>query len=353
MPKKKTANTFLLLNSEENILSVLEQSNEYLTNNKQLSEKISEFIWIYRSLTDLVPETVEKFGSGHIFPLSEAEYELESSVAFCKLGFYKHAMIALRNVLELGLLSVYWDVGGQSHLEIQNWLKSGERTPFKKNVFKKLRTHPNIHKFDDKHKLLDKTGFLYERLSNFAHTKGMKYSSRGLGKSNINTFDQSSLHGWQKLLGDVIEVVVIFHLLIYPIGFQNTPMHEKFGLNGPAGGFLEPFEVERIKRILDIGMAKTLQEISDNDEKTKRIVQEIDKIPDITTEQFYEQVLEKDKREIAHSGYDHWHRNQLKSYAFLKREAPSEYEDKKQYIKTMRKWAKANGFLTSKDIGEN
>ncbi|MEM4391528.1 MAG: hypothetical protein QXG67_01930, partial [Candidatus Nitrosotenuis sp.] len=131
-----------LVNSDENILKVLKQSNDYLEANKKLYLRIDEMVWIHRSLSDLVPQTLENLGSGHIFPLLESEYELESSIELCKLGFYKHALIALRNVLELGLLSVYWDIDGKSHIDIRNWLFSIEPTPFKNTVFTKLRTNP-------------------------------------------------------------------------------------------------------------------------------------------------------------------------------------------------------------------
>ena len=147
-----------LLNSDENILKILDLSNDYLEKHKEtIADKIEENVWVHRSLTDLVPETIENFWSGHIFPLTEAEYELESSIEFCKLGFYKHAIAALRNVLELGLLSVYWDIDGQSHIDIKKWLGSGEPTPFKRIVFAKLKSNGNIKKFDDQHKIFEET----------------------------------------------------------------------------------------------------------------------------------------------------------------------------------------------------
>jgi hypothetical protein len=94
-----------LLHSDERVLSILNQTNEVLeTHKSDIADRISDSVWILRSLYDLLPETTESIWSGHVFPLSEAQYELESSIVFCKFGFYKHAIGCLRNVLELGLL---------------------------------------------------------------------------------------------------------------------------------------------------------------------------------------------------------------------------------------------------------
>jgi hypothetical protein len=148
---RRTRISFAIPNTDETLLEVLDATKQYLAAHQDAFDEIEEQIWAYRSLLDLVPETVENLMSGHLFPLVEGEYELGSSIAFCRLGFYKHAIGALRNVLELGWLSVYWDLGGQSHVDIQGWLRSVETTPFRKRVFDKLKAHSNFQTFDEKH----------------------------------------------------------------------------------------------------------------------------------------------------------------------------------------------------------
>lgn len=349
MVKGKSKNSIHLLNSDENILKILDLSNDYLQKHKEtIANKIEKNVWVHRSLTDLVPETIENFWSGHIFPLSEAEYELESSIEFCKLGFYKHAIAALRNVLELGLLSVYWDIDGQSHIDIKKWLGSGEPTPFKRIVFAKLKTNGNIKKFDDTHKIFDETATLYEQLCNFAHTKGLHFSSRKLGNSNINTFNEKSLEKWLEFMTRVIKIVVAFHILKYPVGLQNTPIDDKFGLNGPIGGFLQPFQAERIRKLFDKKTSNALQEISDNDPEVKSVAEWVNEKPDITEGEFLAQIEAQDKHWIEMQGFTHWLKNEKKMYKYLQKKAPSEYAQKLEYFKKMRKWAKDSGFLQPK-----
>lgn len=293
---KLTKNSIHLSNSDERILQVLKESNEYLESKNEISSKIEEIVWIFRYLEDLMPQTVEKFWSGHMFPLVEANTELESSIEFCKLGFYKHALIALRNVLELGLLSVYWDIDDKSQVDIQNWLYSFESTPFrKKTVFPKLKTNQNIKNFDDKHKIFNDIDNLFGELSNFVHTKGRYHSSLDLGNANFNRFNEKSLLNWIEFMIKVVKFIVIIHVLKYPVALQYTPLDQKFGLNSPAGGFLEPSQSEAIKQFLDENILKTLQAISDSDDEAIGMAKWVNEQPDITEEGMKAQVEEFEK----------------------------------------------------------
>jgi hypothetical protein len=353
MPKKKQSkDSLFLLHSDKLIMEILNGSNEFIEQNKEIKEKIEEYNWIFRSLFELIPETVENFWSGHVFPVTEAEYELECSIVLCKLGFYKHAIASLRNVLELGLLSVYWDIDDKSHIDIQNWLKSMESTPFRKDVFKKLKTNQNIKTLDEKQQIFEKTTALYTRLSNFSHTKGFGYSSRILNKhrSNVNSFNEDSFKKWLGLMRDVVEIVTVFHILKYPVGLQDTPIEQKFGLSGPAGGFIQPHQVERIKRLISKDMLSELQKISDNDLDAVAMAKWVNDRPDITEAEFLEQLEKEDKGSIEMEGFERWFKNQKKLYKYLEKNKPDEYKEKLEYFKKLRLWAKENSYLKEEKL---
>lgn len=294
-----------MANSDENILQVLEQSNEYLELHHEISSRLKEILDIFRSLEDLIPQTLENVMSGHMFPLVEANSELENSIALCKFGFYKHAFMALRSVLELGLLSVYWDIEGNSHIDIQKWRWSIEDTPYKRTIFTKLKTNENFLKFDDRHKIFENIDILSKQLSNFVHTKGRHHSSMDLGNANFNRFNEKSLLKWLESVITVSKFVVILHILKYPVAFQHTPVEQKFGINGPAGLFLEPVQAEKIRRFLDKDVVVTLQEISNNDPEAKSLAQWVNDQPDITDEALHAQMEEFEKRHGKHmNAYD-------------------------------------------------
>ena len=94
----------LLNNSSENIKKSEAETISYLDRDKTSFSKIRDCLISYRYILDLIPETLSKLFSGHIFPYTESYIEIENSVHFCLMGFYKAALISLRSCLELGLL---------------------------------------------------------------------------------------------------------------------------------------------------------------------------------------------------------------------------------------------------------
>ncbi|MGI0007127.1 MAG: hypothetical protein ACREAR_03930 [Nitrosotalea sp.] len=296
---RKKKESIHLINSDEKILEVLEQSNQYLESNDKLSHKIEEILWFFRALEDLIPQTVENVFSGHMFSLIEANSELENSIALCKFGFYKHAFMALRSVVEMGVLSVYWDVDGKSNLDIQKWLLSFENTPSRKIVFTKLKDNQNFREYDDKHKLFDEGDSIFKQLSNFVHTKGHRHSTMDLGNANFNRFNESSLLKWSELMTRVTHFVIVLHILRYPVALQYTPIEQKFGMNGPAGGFFSPYQMERIKHFLDIDVIETLQKISNNDPEATDMAKWVNEQPDITDEELHIQAEKFDEMKLT------------------------------------------------------
>ena len=261
MCKKHKVN---IANSDEKILQILEESNKYLEQNSDTTNKIKRALMIFYYMEDLQPQTAETGGLEGMFPLAEASHELENSIQLCKIGFYKSALAALRNVLELGLLSVYWALNERSPASRQEWMSSEKHTPYTRDIISALETDKNIKAFDDKHNFFRDVRELLE-LSRFVHTRGTKYSYYYLTNGALNHFKEESFLKWLGFFLKVIKMVVIVHVLKYPVAFQYTPM-DQFGLNPPAGGFLEPHQSRTIKKFLDADVVKTIQEISDSDE---------------------------------------------------------------------------------------
>ena len=332
-----------IVNSPENFIGVLEITEKYLGKNINFADEINEYIWRFRSLFDLIPHTVEKLFSGHVFPFTEAEYELEGSVAFVEMGYYKHAIATLRNVLELGLLSVYFDVDDRSEVDIKNWLRSAEPTPFRKAVEVKLASHPNVQYFSERYPLFNKLSSLYGKLCDYSHTRGAKFSSHKLSHSNTNQFSETSFHLWFSLMKEVVEILAILHLLKYPIGLQHTPIEDKFGINGPVGSFLSPCKSDNLKKIIDRNALIILQEISDNDHDVKGVLEWIHSFPDITREELVQQFEDHDKLSIEGGGLEQWLKNQKVHYKNIPKDS-DEYKEKQAYIKKMKQWAKENGY---------
>src|ERR1051325_5774928 len=148
-------------NHKENITL----TEKYFNENLNLHEKIDKLSWAYHEIGHVIPQYIGKLFTGHNFAYNESQYEVECSYQLLKLSFYKYAFIALRNALELGLLSVYWDKDDNSEVLIQGWHSSQENTPFKRQIFDGLKTIHNINSFCKHFDLFTRIDKLYGNLS--------------------------------------------------------------------------------------------------------------------------------------------------------------------------------------------
>lgn len=337
---------FILKYVKEHIDEVVAESAKFFANHPEYAQIIEDYVFVFHNISDLIPSTVENFWSGNLFPYTEAEYELHSSVYFATRGFYKHALNSLRSVLELGLLSVYWDIEDKSHVEIQEWLHSKEDTPYRKKVKKRLLENANIKRYDDERGFFAQLDDVYNKLSDFTHTKGARYSSRALTVSNINTFNEKSLKYWVRSLQKVIRLVLILHILKYPVAYQYTPIDDKFGLNGPAGGFWNPGQAERVKEIFDEATNALLQKISDADQDAIALAEWVQRFPDITEEEFEQQALDFERQNIRHyaGGFPKWLEYQKQILdMYDQKNLPEAKAKQEKQIAMLTQWAKEEG----------
>jgi hypothetical protein len=285
----------------------IRETEKYLNEHADIHEKIDNLVWAYQEMGDVIPQNIPKLFSGHNFAYTESLYEIECSYQLLKLSFYKYAFIALRNALELGLLSVYWDKDDNSEVLIQGWHSSQEDTPFKREIIAGLKTIENINSYCNHFDLFSRIDKVFGQLSNFNHTKGFSFSAHNLNNANFTKFNEKAVVKWTQLLEEVVQILLIVHILKYPVAIQVTPIESKFGINGPFGGFLDVHQSEHIKEVLNPEELKVLQEISDNDEGAKSYVEWVNSHPDISEDDFKEQLeefnsfIEKQNAEYAKS----------------------------------------------------
>ena len=284
-----------LNNDHEKIEEVYNRSEEYLKNHDDLRDEIATYLWAYNEVSDLVPQTVKNLFSGHFFPFVESHYELENSFELCKQGFYRHSLFALRCVLELGVIGLYFDKDDQAHIDVQKWIRSEDPTPHFRKSLGHLFELEYFRQFDEKFYLQQEIKDIYSSLSNYVHTRGYSYSATGQSLSNFNRFNESSLLRYVEFMKKVIKSVVTMMLLKYPIGMQNLPLWDKFGINSPAGGFLDESSRPAVSVILDEDAKEVLQNISNNDPTVNEIVGYILAMPDLTEEQLRKQSAEWDE----------------------------------------------------------
>jgi hypothetical protein len=294
-----------------------------------------------RNVADLLPINFQNLFSGHHFPVSEAHEEFGRSIALVRIGYYQYAIFGLRWALELGFLSVYWDRNDDAGTAIKAWLRSEQQTPFKKKVIAGLLSVDNIRTYADHSGFLDEFELVYGELSNYAHVKGVRYSSHAAYRGNVIQFSERSFRKWAAIRRRVAKLVTAVHLMKYPVGLQHTPLFEKFGLNPPAGGFLEPGQAEQISELFSPTEWELLKSISDADVNAVGLAEWVASHPDTSEDAVIEQSHAMDRDMVRNQGYSSW-------YAMHSQMYPPGSAGRARFIawaEDLRQWAGAQGWI--------
>ena len=298
--------------------------------------------WIYQSIGGLIPQETHSLWSGHFFPFLESYEEIQISWNLCSIGLYKQALYSLRSSLELGLLSVYWNLNDNGHKTVKKWLNAREKTPKGWDVWQKLKKHENFQYLQTKFNLKLEIVKL-DQLHNYVHTKGIPYSNRMNNRPiNRQTFVKKSFETWLDLYEKVIFMVLICHLVKYPIGTFKYDYFRKFGYDIPGFGGLLEKQVEDIENFIGSKLFHDISKLQETDQTTKDIIDWVLSKPDMTENEVYRQTIKLDKLYIEMSGLDNWLKNQAVLISLLTDE--NEIFKTKQKIARLSTWAKRKGF---------
>jgi hypothetical protein len=332
-------------------IEVYKETEKYFDANPEIKKRVEDLGWIYHTVGMIIPQNFENLWSGHYFPFIDSWEELQVSFNQICFGLYKQAFVSLRSGLELGMLSVYFNINDDGHNAVKEWLAAKDKkeadTPYAKTIWKILLQNNNIKTFNEKHDIETvhkNLGYLH----NYVHTKGAKHSNRmGLLKSNSQTFEAKLISKWLDTYADIISLISTLHLLKYPISVIRFDYSKKFGIDIPSFGNLEEYNIDKIATILPDNYLKDIEAIAQADSATQETIKEVSLFPDMTEEQIEEQIINLEKMSIENGeGFTKWLENQEK---FLKSFGQHEFEEKmKNRITLLREWAEENNFMESK-----
>ncbi len=333
----------------ETSIEVLKQTNDFLEKNIDIKESIEHLGWVCHHVGEIIPQTTENFWSGHSFPYSESWEELQISYTQCSLGLYKQAFVTLRSALELGLLSVYYNINDDGHETVSEWYRSQEtseaNTPRSEKIWKILLSNCIIKQFNDKFDIKQlhlNLGYLH----NYVHSKGLKYSNSldGIAYKNSQSFEEKALKLWLTSFEKIIQLIATLHLLKYPIAVIEFDYGKKFGIDIPNFGGLEKFKIDKISSILPAGFIDEIKKIAMLDPKTQSVYEAISKLPDMTDEEIENQIIEFEKYHIENGqGFIEWEKRQLKLHEDFELSEISETMLKR--IGILKKWAIENDLM--------
>lgn len=332
-------------------IEVYRQTEKYFEDNYEIKKRVEELGWIYHTVGMIIPQNLENFWSGHYFPFIDSWEELQVSFNQICFGLYKQAFVSLRSGLELGMLSVYFNINDDGHNAVKDWLQSKEAkeadTPHTKTIWKILKQNDIIRLFNEKHDL-EKVHKDLGYLHNYVHTKGAKYSNgMGISKSNSQTFESKLILKWLDTYAEIISLVCTLHLLKYPISVIRFDYSKKFGIDIPSFGNLEEHNIDRISTILPADYLADIETIAQVDKATQETIKEVKAFPDMTEEQVEEQIINLEKMSIENGqGFTKWLENNKQ---IMKSIGQEEFDNRmKSRIAILRQWAEENNFMESK-----
>lgn len=293
---------------ESSFLEIYRENCEALKNNKRDNEIDTHINFLFILSQSYPVENVSEFFNHSNFALTEAYEELKSSFELTKLGFYKQGLTSLRSVFELGILSTYWSIIGNEDKTFKEWIKAREKTPFSKDIKKKLLSNNNINKFNSKYSIDDIFNNL-EGLHNYVHTKGINHSMTGQ-KFKKN---EDLLTNWILHLKIVIQTITIYHLLRFPIATVNYDFLKKFGsyYKTPfCGGLFGDYQ-DYLVNLIGEEKYKEIKKIANEDDDLAEIINWLDSHPDLTIEQQQKNFIEEQTEWIKQSGFAKWYNSTL------------------------------------------
>lgn len=118
----------------------------------------------------------------------------------------------------------------------------------------------------------------------------------------------------------------------------------KFGLNPPMGGFLNPWQADRLRSLFSSDDLAGLQEISDTDPEARKLSERIAAMPDLTTEQRELQELRWAKDVIENQGFESWFQMCLR-FDELAGADPGSHRGFREIAEGLKAWAAKRGLL--------
>ncbi len=144
-------------------IAVSKEMEEFFEENPALRRKLEEFGFAYQTTGWIIPQHNVNLFSGHFFPFMDSWEEFQVSATHLCMGLYKQAFVFLRIGLELGLLSVYFNINDDGHNAVKNWFNSKNssdaNTPNEREIWRILLRNENINKFNAKHNLKTEFGY--------------------------------------------------------------------------------------------------------------------------------------------------------------------------------------------------
>ena len=296
---------------------------------------------------NLPARNVQDFLSGESFSIKESNIDLSDSYELLKLGFFKQAMISLRNGLDVGLFSIYWSIKGKETPEYRKWFSSKKDTPYKNKKFWSVILSNNyIKQFNDKYNIKERIKKL--ELSDYVHTKGIFFSSYGDTQRQIKSqgeFDE--FEHWYKYFKEIVEILILLHLLKFPtlnLRYPTEFLISKFGTTDgiPMCGCGFGDEMNIIDDCISKEHKEFILKIVQKDDEFIGVNEWLRNLPSLSKNEIEQKIIKENKIKIeCEGGFEIWKNN-------IKHGGDQRVDSK--MMNKLKKWAEKNDLMTVESI---
>ena len=222
--------------------------------------------------------------------------ELDHSIKHALIGSYKSSFSDLRRSLELSIIFVYLSSEQIERKKAVDWIMSKNDTPGFSKVLSKLIKQGRFQDIEKSCNWKSNLQDLYWLLSDFSHNKGQLKGYRELNGTNFFTAGTSApsiKYDTLKLFCDfyiqTVKEIIAIQALYNPIILVGVPFDEKFGLEGPMSGYFNEGQSELVNSLIPQKYRIYFNELIENDEEIKSIVEYFASLPDLTEDDLKEQ----------------------------------------------------------------
>lgn len=141
--------------------------------------------------------------------------DLRASIYLLLGGYYRQAILCLRNWLEIRLTSIYFGLVNQDRVQYEEWKKGKERAPIGQVLIRRLFSRAEFHKIDKKVGLRERVKSLHKELSAFTHGAILARYNLQSQTDNVPRFNPQSVDLWFEFALRVFRELVFCYFLAY------------------------------------------------------------------------------------------------------------------------------------------
>jgi hypothetical protein len=141
--------------------------------------------------------------------------DLRASAYLLLGGYYRQAILSLRNWLEIRLTGIYYGFTIQNVQQYEDWKSGKYEAPTGRTLIVRLFQRADFHKKDALLSFRTKLNQLYSELSAFTHGGGLNKYNLQAETDNVPRFNSNSVDLWHQFARRIFQELVLCFFIAY------------------------------------------------------------------------------------------------------------------------------------------